>query len=314
VLSKAFVARRNGKIFITGNSGFPKSHDVSKAIDKMLGAESEVVRSYECAIGGIAYNGGDDQWRGTINVTRGTTDAAKQWDGWGTALKPAFEPVVVARKPLVGPVAQNVLECGCGGLNLDRCRVGTDRMPVTASDGTIVSENTSMAAPNTGRIDMGTKVGRWPANFVHDGSDEVVGLFPETGPTRPDARQADQGGSAARFFYTAKAGGDRDRPHGKRGAVHPTVKPLDLMRYLVRLVCPKEGTVLDPFMGSGSTGCAAIAEGMHFVGIEQSVEYADIAVGRLRLALHSAPEPAAGPNGEPVRTECEAPPPPRRLR
>jgi len=290
-------------------SGFPKSHNISKAIDKIYGAEREVTghrtsglsqgqfSAREIGVGGHGY-------KAEYNETKPNVAAAVQWDGWGTALKPAVEPIIVAHKPLIGSVAQNTLKHGCGGLNIDGCRVGTDPMPIAVSNGTVASQNTSMAAPNTERIQSGTKNGRWPANLIHDGSDEVVELFPhsragtEAQPhgsggiwsgksNMPCGPQYADNGSAARFFYTAKAD-NSDRPHGKGAIVHPTVKPLDLMRYLVRLVCAPGGTVLDPFMGSGSTGVAALGEGMRFVGMEQSQEYADIAVGRLKLALETA--------------------------
>lgn len=253
--------------------------------------------------------------------------------GGDVNLTPDLEPICLARKAPIGSVAQNTLNHGCGGLNIDACRVGTDPMPLPTSDGTIVSENIAMAAPNTGRIDLGTKEGRWPANLIHDSSDEVVELFPQTGPTRPDQRNngsmdttekswrfkrtpselIDNGGSAARFFYSPKADKD-DRPHGKGTTTHPTVKPLDLMRYLVRLACVKGGTMLDPFMGSGSTGCAAIEEGMWFVGVEQSQEYADIAIGRLKLALENCKVAQRYETKEVVVSVQEPPPPPRRLR
>lgn len=280
-------------------SGFPKSLDVSKAIDKM-----------------------------------DATPAARQWHGWGTALKPALEPITVARKPLIGTVAENVLTWGTGGVNVDGCRV-------EASDGRPLIESKSEESLhafgnglNGSRCAGTTTLGRWPANLIHDGSEEVVGLFPETKsgafnstiqkPTngaskgreyarmRKD-RESDSG-SAARFFYCAKAS-KRDRDEGCEGmpikhvgtyaqdewsrqnmgntpdAVreprtnhHPTVKPTDLMRYLCRLVTPPEGTVLDPFMGSGSTGKAAVLEGFNFIGIEREPEYLEIARARITHA------------------------------
>ena len=321
------MARRNGKAFITGNSGFPKSHDVSKAIDKAAGAEREVVGSklgqpgYSLTDGkgglygsGFGANGTGD---GECQVTAPATDAARQWSGWGTALKPAWEPIIVARKPLCGTVAENVLTHGTGGINVDGCRVGDkDRAPQQVT-------------------------GRWPANVIHDGSDEVVGLFPETTSGKPcGTRKAahhwnsteqcteltgfGDSGSAARFFYCAKASkADRDegceglvaktndwqRPTsglsqgknpatGERSGVtmkprtnhHPTVKPTALMRYLCRLVTPPGGVVLDPFTGSGSTGKAAVLEGFRFIGIEREAEYVEIAKARIGAA-----EAGAGP-------------------
>lgn len=219
------------------------------------------------------------------------------WKGWGTALKPAHEPIVVARKPLIGTVAANVMEWGTGALNIDGCRVGTGEdkgvWPVT-------QRRHNDVAWTVQPVETDTTQGRWPANLIHDGSDEVVGLFPVTksgarnGPN-PNATKAladayDGGwkqtggpceassGSAARFFYSAKAS-KRDRGEGN---THPTVKPNDLMRYLCRLVTPPGGVILDPFCGSGSTGKAAIMEGFAFIGIERDEEYA--ALARKRIA------------------------------
>lgn len=241
-------------------SGFPKSHDVSKAIDKASGAKREVVSEWrtgksgtlggKAALGGIS---GDD----VRTVTRPATDAAREWDGWGTALKPAWEPICLARKPLIGSVAQNVLEHGTGAINIDGCRVeasaGDINEPTNGSMLGRISDDTW----NNSKM-RGTKFvarsGRFPANLIHDGSDEVVALFPETGPSSDKPMHhgdfksvakgyerahttfghADCGGSAARFFYTAKADS-----HDRLGSKHPTVKPIDLMQYLVRLVTPK---------------------------------------------------------------------------
>jgi DNA modification methylase len=303
-------------------SGFPKSHDVSKGIDKMMGAERAANGAVTDRRGdGTVYGIGHS---GALTSNEPITDAARQWNGWGTALKPSHEPVVLARKPIPGTVAQCVLEHGTGGLNIDGCRVGVDGgckyIPGTGGfdAGTV---NALGGHLNSVRSPNAKGLGRWPANLIHDGSDEVVGLFPQSTSTRQEVTSnpgtiygAGKGlpshtgiygfndsGSAARFFYTTKADAD-DRPHGKGAVSHPTVKPLDLCCYLVRLVCALGGTVLDPFMGSGSTGCAAIAEGMRFVGIEQSKEYADIAVGRIKLAL-------AAKGGV-----QNTPPPPKKLR
>jgi len=220
------------------------------------------------------------------------------WTGWGTALKPAMEPITVARKPLLeSTVAANVLEHGTGAINVDGCRVGTN-------GGTTRSEQAPYAASGwrTGHKIETLNAGRWPANLIHDGSDEVMGLFPaQAGAAAPVHRRngdkfrhsygavagnideagstfhADTG-SAARFFYCAKASkADREQGNG-----HPTVKPTDLMRYLCRLVTPPGGVVLDPFMGSGSTGKAALLEGFGFIGIEREAEYLEIARGRIK--------------------------------
>ncbi len=286
-------------------SGFPKGCNVSAQIDKLLDTNGT-----------------------PVGVRREpTTPEAKQWSGWNVALKPAYEPITLARKPLPGTVAQCVLEHGTGALNIDRCRV-----PVNGCRQSLTGGMGRKSAPVYGyfartQVDtIETTQGRWPANLIHDGSDEVVELFPKQAGGGADSNLTyttdpggigkvlggkersgamvqtyDDSGSAARFFYTAKAD-DSDRPHGKGATSHPTVKPLDLMRYLVRLVCSPDGTVLDPFMGSGSTGCAALEEGMRFVGIEQSKEYADLAVGRLKLALTTR------------GGERSTPPPPGKLR
>jgi site-specific DNA-methyltransferase (adenine-specific) len=243
------------------------------------------------------------------------------WSGWGTALKPAHEPIIVARKPFKGTVEKNVIKYGTGALNIDGCRVGTDILPEQragqAKLGTFERED--MVTPE--------RVGRWPANVIHDGSEEVVSGFPDNvkgivgakacGKVQFMDKHDQKGsiggfadtGSAARFFYCAKASkldreeGLEDLPTGilnrtnpggiendpkwaprERKNIHPTVKPTDLMRYLCRLVTPPGGLILDPFTGSGSTGKAAILEGFRFVGIEMNPEYRDIAEARIAHA------------------------------
>lgn len=316
-------------------SGMPKGLDVSKAVDNMLGAErSEIGEVTDRRDDGTVYGIGHS---GNLTSNNPITDAARQWDGWNTALKPAHEPIILARRPLRGSVAECVLDEGCGAINVGACKVGTEGGTKMPAGGKPRCTNKVYGHGMGGTpVDPDYSGGRWPANVIHDGSDEVVDLLPETGPSRravmgkggddkgnaiygkygdimSERGHDDQGGSAARFFYTAKADAD-DRPHGKGATTHPTVKPLDLMRYLVRLVCVPGGTVLDPFMGSGSTGCAALAEGMLFVGVEQSEEYADLAVGRLRLALQTAPVHVWEPLGWATKSEVDVPPPPRKLR
>ncbi|MBZ9943462.1 site-specific DNA-methyltransferase [Mesorhizobium sp. BR1-1-13] len=291
-------------------SGFPKSHNVGKAIDRELGAKRETVRVTNVR-NPKATGGGKDGAEGATRpwieaaLERGyhekagddpATPQAAAWNSWGTALKPAWEPICLARKPLVGTVAANVLEHGTGALNIDATRVGTEGGTAfgrSADKSTTDSVGGYLNAKAGAPIDAG----RWPANIVHDGSDEVVACFPDTAsggaPTAGNRNGLTHGefagrsltnhgansGSAARFFYTAKA--DKlDRI----GSKHPTVKPVDLMQWLVRLVTPKGGLVLDPFAGSGSTGEAAWREGMRCILIEREEEYqADIAE-RLRLA------------------------------
>ena len=218
------------------------------------------------------------------------------WHGWGTALKPAFEPIIVARKPLIGTVAENVTTHGTGAINVDGCRVGTD-------GGTRRSGQApySESGWRTGHEIVELNAGRWPANLIHDGSAEVVGLFPSSKGQQGDVRGTEKSrtggegtscygeygrvpavkrgdsGSAARFFYCAKAS-KADRGEGN---AHPTVKPTALMRYLCRLVTPPGGIVLDPFAGSGSTGKGAVLEGFNFIGIELDAEYAEIARARI---------------------------------
>lgn len=231
-------------------------------------------------------------------------------DGWGTALKPAWEPVVVARKPLIGTVAENVREHGTGAINIDACRIHTEGSEAKAYTVTRFKPGATLNATGGNWRPEGdeaikyegmTKAGRWPANIVHDGSAEVIEAFPETssGTLTPDMNikpssgwsggsYADRvknsfeanSGSAARFFYTAKADAD-DRV----GSKHPTVKPVDLMQWLVRLVTPVGGVVLDPFSGTGTTGEAAFREGMQAILIEREAEYQEDIRRRMKLAL-----------------------------
>ena len=339
-------------------SGFPKSHDVSKAIDKAAGAERErtapmpmrteteiglISRNVRCAVCGKPRSSGNPcTCQRLENVP--ATDAARQWQGWGTALKPALEPITVARKPLIGTVAQNVLAHGTGALNIDGCRVAaTDKTP--APVGRYVGSAIGPTRLRGERNGSSDHLGRWPASLIHDGSDDVTALFPQSKGEQGDIRGTEpshtggedancygeykrvaaakrgDSGSAARFFYTAKAAkSDRDdgldhaaerasaasefrpnhaekaergeggNPYGRwkpQRNHHPTVKPVDLMQYLCRLVTPPGGIVLDPFMGSGSTGRAALMEGFRFIGIEQDPEYAEIA--RARIANSHGP-------------------------
>jgi DNA modification methylase len=328
-------------------SGFPKSHNVSKGIDKAAGYEGKVVGL------GTSWNRPESEEGDTarMNVSPGEYEIkelsfnAQQWDGWGTALKPAHEPIVLARKPLIGTVANNVLTHGTGALNIDGCRVGSEvlgggTMPNLRDVGAMSKETTGIDKLSFGqnprpatRIEQDSYTGRWPANFIHDGSDEVVELFPEikSGAIKPLSTPKNNAifgkynqaninsfksseGSAARFFYCAKAS-KRDRNEGLDGLPpkfraglagadregvdlddvserfrtqpsannHPTVKPTDLMRYLCKLITPPNGVILDPFMGSGSTGKGAVIEGFNFIGIEQNVEYLDIAKARIEF-------------------------------
>ncbi|WP_438301639.1 DNA-methyltransferase [Pseudomonas sp. NMS19W] len=261
--------------------------------------------------------------------------------GWGTALKPALEPITVARKPFSGTVAANVIAHGTGALNIDRSRVSTGEDTARISNGAIKGGNFASGGSAPGPIAGGHSAGRWPANLIHDGSDEVVALFPTqagaaaqvTGnePTangfsgsvkysgmreRVAGAFHDDSGSAARFFYCAKTS-RKDRNEGlissdspavgrdatmrhcetaewsiRNGNSHPTVKPTDLMAYLLRLVTPTGGVALDPFMGSGSTGKAAIREGFHFIGCEIDEQYVAIARARIEHEFSRVAEEA----------------------
>jgi site-specific DNA-methyltransferase (adenine-specific) len=333
-------------------SGFPKSMDVSKAIDKAAGAERKVVGSRPLTGNGKTLKSGFHQPDGSgagetikedvYEFTAPATPEAIKWQGWGTALKPAFEPVVVARKPFKGTVAGNVLEWGVGGLNIDGSRIGTEGGGTTCNErdeqGNCVGHDNANGSLGGGLMRHGQKYsgGRWPANIILDPYtaellDEQSGVLKSgalkagrpVAHTNVDFRQgldichyeseANSGG-ASRFFYVAKAS-KRDRNEGlegldkeKSGAVynerpsgglnahlhgedskpqknfHPTVKPTSLMEYLIKLVTPEGGTVLDPFTGSGSTGKAALLNGFQFIGIELTEEYLPIIEGRLKWA------------------------------
>jgi len=255
-------------------SGFPKSLDVSKAIDKAAGAEREVVgrdgRSANESWLGTAKRGETGFGIGEWDITAPATDAAKRWEGWGTALKPAHEPIVLARKPLDGTVANNVLQHGTGALNIDGCRIPTDDRFGGGAKGTSGFadgyEHDGWTPGNTS--------GRWPANVIID--DWIT----DTEDDWP------------RYFYCAKPS-KAERNTGADNK-HPTVKPLALMRYLIRLITPPDGIVLDPFAGSGTTLAAAIIEGHHPIGIELTDDYLPIIHGRCQHATtqhNNQPQP-----------------------
>ena len=257
-------------------SGFPKSHNISKAIDKMAGQpqSTRYVPNNLNTTHGKGWGGGK-----TDTQTKPNTAGAKQWDGWGTALKPALEPITVARKPFASTVAANVVEHGTGGLNIDAARIPGN-------------------VPKPG--------GRWPANLIHDGHDEVMELFPDlgragvagknsgknswfgNGPGFLDSAQTyADAGSAARFFYCAKVAKKERTANGQVENKHPTVKPIALMRYLIKLVTPPGGVIVDPFCGSGSTLLAAVAEGVNSIGIDADESSVTIARERLAVALEA---------------------------
>jgi len=330
-------------------SGFPKSHDVSKALDKQAGAEREVITekrsdmfgeyevnsSYKAATQsgvtkGLNASTSNEFGHTYVTITTPATPAAQQWHGWATALKPAHEPIVVARKPLHGTVADNVQAWGVGALNIDGCRVGQRETAkyTGARRGSVNAYGNYFYKASTTPL----PAGRWPANIILDEeaaqmldaqsgnlqsgkllshhkrseSRSIYGTY--AGKDWEQSFGGDTGG-ASRFFYVAKAskaereagldgmpsiresdrvkddgiGGDnpRNRTNHARINHHPTVKPIALMRYLVRLVTPRGGVVLDPFMGSGTTGCAAMLEAMRFIGIDITPEYKDIAERRI---------------------------------
>ena len=301
-------------------SGFPKSLDIGKGVDKKQGNERVTVGE---RTRNVKPFDDDNGWNS--NNTTGNhiyTKGNSEWEGWGTALKPAHEPIVMARKPLEGTVVDNVLEHGVGGINIDECRVGKE----------ILEEQIAGRSNKIGtfeRKDMITpkREGRYPANVMHDGSDVVNDIFPNSkgssgngnakvGETskgaiplrRGEAPLYNDEGSASRYFYCPKTAksernqglvefDDKQYSHdGRKKSIenpyqrnksisknsHPTVKPVELMKYLCRLVTPKGGTVLDPFMGSGSTGMAAKDEGFDFIGIEREKEYFEISEQRIK--------------------------------
>ena len=302
-------------------SGFPKSLNISKAIDKAAGAEREVI--------GIDTNGCNPNYKCSsedsknIEITAPATPEAQQWDGWGTALKPACEFFTLCRKPLSEKtVAANVLKWGTGGINIDGCRVGTETIKTCGGDKFPAVYGKYKTAEES------THQGRFPANLIHDGSQEVLDLFPETkssaGKKQTPSKSTNafgdyegtdkivghtDKGSAARFFYCPKAS-KKDRDEGlegfegrktndgrkidadnafQRGKTrrknnHPTVKPTALMAYLCKLITPPNGVVLDPYMGSGSTGKAAVQEGFSFIGCELDEDYYKIATARIEAA------------------------------
>ena len=324
-------------------SGFPKSLDVSKAIDKQAGAEREVLgrnpnSREQAGKENTLYESGTVGK--TAYETAPSTPEAQQWQGWGTALKPAFEPIVVARKPIEGTVANNVLKWGTGGLNIDGSRIGRaegDNSSAGNRTATFGTQETNSGGDGSGGWEQNSS-GRWPANIILDPYtaellDEQSGQSKSTRsemtsnpgsvygsgkglPSHTGIYGHNDSGGASRFFYVAKAS-KRDRNEGldellettaadmvdrepdsagmnspRAGAgrtsgaknFHPTVKPTTLMEYLIKLVTPRGGVVLDPFTGSGSTGKAAILQGFDFIGIEMTEEYLPIIEGRLKHA------------------------------
>ena len=337
-------------------SGFPKSLNIGKAVDKLQGNEREVVgnRKAHDIRGNALMEATVPEYKKEksqidIPITKGNSE----WEGWGTALKPAHEPIVMARKPFKGSVAENVLEHGTGGINIDGCRVKVDSVLDQSQLRTMkrnireVDDGWGMSSLSKSNPTVVREDGRYPANVMHDGSEVVQKIFPQTGKSSGGSGISSQKsatgeiygeykqghksqnlgglgdeGTAARYFYCAKAS-KKDRDDGlnkfqykqsssmsgrrkpedmsdykidndvtgrfvtERKNTHPTVKPTELMRYLCRLVTPQGGVVLDPFMGSGSTGKGALLEGFKFVGIEMDRDYFDIACARLEAVQHN---------------------------
>ena len=297
-------------------SGFPKSHDVSKGIDKLAGAEREIVGPYirrgdskpyaVNSSASVEFNNASTKG----DITAPATPEAAQWDGWGTALKPAFEPIVLARKPLAEKtVARNVLAHGTGAINVDATRIPTEDKLNGGGATTPVSEGWDrpfrhdpksierLKGETAKKVEKAEALGRWPANVLLDQHaagwvDEQSGTLASRGNKSPEKTGGGGGGytvgmgrefirevpltyedagGASRFFYVAKAP-KSERPNVD-GVQHPTVKPLAIMRWLIRLVTPPGGTVLDPFAGSGTTIEAALIEGFNPVGIEMEPDY-----------------------------------------
>jgi len=307
-------------------SGFPKSLNIGMGVDKKQGNERVTVGERTRNVKPFDDDNGWNSNNTTGNhiYTKGNTE----WEGWGTALKPAHEPIVMARKPLEGTVVDNVLEHGVGGINIDECRVGKE----------ILEEQIAGRSNKIGTFERKNMItpkreGRFPSNVMHDGSDVVQDIFPNTKSSNVSRERkagtefgqssgwnkhnnVDSGlmpaygdeGSASRYFYCPKTSksernqglvefDDKQYSHdGRKKSIenpyqrnksisknsHPTVKPVELMKYLCRLVTPKGGTVLDPFMGSGSTGMAAKDEGFDFIGIEREKEYFEISEQRIK--------------------------------
>lgn len=256
-------------------SGFPKSHNVSKAIDKENGLKGEIVYT-ETRLNepsGLVHVNRERTLTTRI-VRKPASQESEQWEGWGTALKPAYEPCILVRKPLSGSVAQNVLEYGTGALNIDGCRIeSSDAQEGRSRHGGGVLQVASFQLKSSISC---MPAGRWPANVLFD-EEAALALDEQTQQ------------NTSRFFYCSKAS-KAEREEGlitneARANIHPTVKPIALMRYLCRLITPPNGTILDPFTGSGSTLCAAALEGFNPIGIEREAEYVEIA--RARLAYWS---------------------------
>lgn len=320
-------------------SGFPKGYNVALGIDKQLAGVGPRGQGFNVVGKNVRLNQNRELRSDHTDYQpySSVTSEAAAWTGWGTALKPAFEPIMLARKPLIGTVAANVLTHGTGAINIEATRVGTEAVSTHSrgSNGAFPKRPGEKSAEESGRIqdqrsglDYSERSGRWPANVLHDGSDEVeaafaafgnapgqqryvgpehetkrnVNVYGDYGPRNSFNPRSDTG-TASRFFYCAKADSD-DRADSK----HPTVKPVSLIRWLVRLVCPPNGTILDPFAGSGTTGEAAMLEGFNAILIEREAQHvADIRHRIKRWSGEDMPlfaEESRSANGPP-QAACE---------
>ena len=310
---------RDGVLWLYG-SGFPKSHDISKAIDKMAGAEREVVGTARRSQN--RSEGWDRPWMreqmeslggsgmAEHAITAPATAEAQQWSGWGTALKPAYEPAVMARKPFTGTVARNVLEHGTGAINIDASRIGLgSEAPPTGSGNNLGyhgggSGTGGNETPASGRFPANLILDEHTAELLDEQTEGTRAAKPSGGHVRHNtgtgtdtiqlglkavntAGYDDPAGGASRFFYVAKAP-KKERPVVD-GVAHATVKPLKLMRYLVRMVTPPGGTILEPFAGSGTTIEAALVEGFNVIGIERETEYLPLIQHRINRANGGKP-------------------------
>jgi site-specific DNA-methyltransferase (adenine-specific) len=261
-------------------SGFPKSHNIGKAIDKIEGNEREVIednpnkRTNKAELCIKPLN----SLKKEFDLTKGNSE----WEGWGTALKPAHEPIVMARKPFKGNVAQNVLEWGTGGINIDESRIGTEQIKSP--------QNKDPFKNNIYQHHYIINEGRWPANIIFDDDTDVEWkrFFYCPKASKKDRDEGMDGfedkGKGWSNYLPPTTNGTSDVMYERNTTVknnHPTVKPTELMLYLIKLVTPKGGTVMDCFMGSGSTGKAAVRGGFDFIGIEREEEYYKIAEARI---------------------------------
>ena len=314
----AFVARRNGQMFVTGNSGFPKATDMSKTIDRRKGKFDERKKVGEKEVKGGGINEcefmKDDGWKGIENtpehlpVTEPASEEAKKWEGWKTGLKPATEFICMARKPFDGATVDALLEHGVGALNVDDCRIGVDPNDKN------IRENWQDHERSTSSIfgeadgaakDFDGSEGRYPANLLLDDRASAL-MDKQSGESKSNTRSPtgrkildsedgwnensmkdktvrgfDDEGGASRFFYCPKAS-TSERNLGVEENDHPTVKPVELMGYLIRLVTPEGGKVLDPFGGSGTTGMAAVLEQKEFVIVEKDEDSAKLSENRIK--------------------------------